>query len=339
MNIGVQDAKAMGIEWIRAEIAKWSEDINRDPNYMKVLEVALSELLEQSLPEMASEPILSAVDGLPLESYTKDIDSAVLIRCEVESLIEGINKANDSTVAELKEKLRESEHRAQELFKRNVELDKEATESFEECSELERQNVQLILERDEALKCRDNAAKEIEAMKQELEAARVEVSQSREVKAQTEAERTAEQEAARQRFLNSRIKVSNVRWEDDFKKTHKLANLADTGEEIRYHYLEHGKYTEITAEEAEIIRAMNQPLEMPTIGAQTEESFRSEAESLSEAQPGADSADYGGEESAVGADETFEQWATREINALKSVVYGVNSKPLGAGNAFEEEVA
>lgn len=49
---------------------------------------------------------------------------------------------------------------------------------------------------------------------------------------------------------NSRIKVTGIRWKDFIRKTHKLAELATTGETIEFHYFEEGKYLEVDTEEA-----------------------------------------------------------------------------------------
>lgn len=49
--------------------------------------------------------------------------------------------------------------------------------------------------------------------------------------------------------------IYNKRWEDANRKTHFLANRADTGEEIRFGYLEAGQYREVSPEEAERFRA------------------------------------------------------------------------------------
>lgn len=298
--------------------------------------------LEQSLPETPvepAEPILSMVDGLPLESFTRNEDSAILIRCEVEAILEMEKKWAESRIRELGQRNFE----LQEIH-RNNKIEKEAqtheigtlreliVKLDDQIVELEQTKARLTLERDEALKYRDNAAKQLEELAQELELSRIEVNKSREAKVYTEAERTTQAEEARQRLINSRIKVYNIRWEDDNRKTHKLAELAETGETIRFNYLEHGKYTEITEDEAQAIQAMNKPIEMPEV--QTEESFQGETESLPEVQQGTDSADHEYQQPAVGEVETFEQWATREINSLKLAVYKNNPEYV-----YEAEVA
>lgn len=49
--------------------------------------------------------------------------------------------------------------------------------------------------------------------------------------------------------------ITNKRWEDENRKTHYLAELVETGEAIRFGYLEAGKYREVNAEEADRFRS------------------------------------------------------------------------------------
>jgi hypothetical protein len=42
--------------------------------------------------------------------------------------------------------------------------------------------------------------------------------------------------------LSKRPAIYNVRWESDLNRTHKLANLAETDEEVRFHYFNEGIY-------------------------------------------------------------------------------------------------
>lgn len=234
----------------------------------RVQEVAFPES-EEAKPE----PILATVDGLPLEVYTKSEDAAILIRCEVETVIESINKAHTVIVGGLNNKLHLSAELEAVLRQRNTELERdyeicaeENKELIEEIVKLTQEKQQITLERDEALKYRDNAAKQLEEMSFELEQNRVELNRNREVRALTEAERTAEQEAARQRFLDSRIKIYNPRNVDELNSRDRIANLAETGEEITYLAIyEKGGYNIITEEEALTIQQMNKPVEMPPL--------------------------------------------------------------------------
>lgn len=55
-------------------------------------------------------------------------------------------------------------------------------------------------------------------------------------------------------ILAKRPAIYNVRWTDELKKTHYIANKAATGEEFTFHYFEKGLYREVSAAEAETFR-------------------------------------------------------------------------------------
>lgn len=268
----------------------------------------------QELPpqeEVKAELILTTVDGLPLEVYTRNEDAAILIRCEVESIVERLNKAHEAVVGVLNNKLHTANELELALRQRNTELERdyklisdEHDELVVEKYELGEDNQQLTLERDEALKYRDNAVKQLEDMAFELEQNRIELNRNREVRALTEAERTAEQEAARQRFMDSRIKIYNPRNADELNSRERIANLAETGEEIRYLAIyEKGGYNIITEDEALAIQAMNKPIdpiEIPEVDSQ--EIFQGEDAGLPETEQGDQQTDSGSDEPSVGED-------------------------------------
>lgn len=262
---------------------------------------------EQLFPEEVKEVILDEIDGLPLESYTETIDGATVIRDEVGRIVEGFNKTISYLKSEFSLSNRSNEHL-------NEKCDELTAANYEQATTI----IQLTLERDQALLYRDNAAKQLEDMAQELETARIELNRSREVKAYTEAERTAQAEEARQRLINSRIKIYNVQWEDEIRQVTKLCYIAETGEPHTFNYLERGKYTEITEEEAQAIQAMNKPVEIPEV--ESQEEFRSEDTSLPDIQQGTEQEDRGSEQQAIRENETFEQEVRRRLTALEESV-------------------
>lgn len=260
---------------------------------------------EQLFPEEVKEVILDEIDGLPLESYTETIDGATMIRDEVGRIVEGLNKTISYLKSELSLSNRSNEHL-------NEKCDELTAANYEQATTI----IQLTLERDQALLYRDNAAKQLEDMAQELETSRIELNRSREVKAYTEAERTAQAEEARQRLINSRIKIYNVQWEDDIRQVTKLCYIAETGEPHTFNYLERGKYTEITEEEALAIQAMNKPVEIPEV--ESQEEFRSEDTSLPDIQQGTEQEDSAEQREAMELEpETFEERTERRLNAIE----------------------
>lgn len=302
-------------------IEKWNREI-------KSFEEEIAGLLQeaQELPpeeEVKAEPILSTVDGLPLAVFAKNEDAAILIQCEAEAIVERLNKAHVVVVGALNNKLHTANELELSLRQRNAELERERDASVDACRELTEENerftqrdAQLILECDEALKYRDNAVKQLEDMAFELEQNRIELNRNREVRALTEAERTAEQEAARQRFLDSRVKIYNPRNADELNSRERIANLAETGEEITYLAIyEKGTYVEITEDEALAIQAMNAPVEIPEV--ESQEEFQSEDSGEAETEQGDQQADSGDHEQAVGEVETFEERTERRLNAIE----------------------
>lgn len=287
----------------------------------------------QELPpeeEVKAEPILATVDGLPLEVYTRNEDAAILIRCEVESIVEQINKVHTVTVGGLNNKLRlaneleETIRRQKDELERNYgivttenkELEDEIRELTEENERFTQRDAQLVLERDQAFLYRDNAKAQLEDMAFELEQARIELNRNREVRALTEAERTAEQEAARQRFMDSRVKIYNPRNASELNSRERIANLAETGEEITYLAIyEKGAYFEISEDEALAIQAMNAPVEIPEVTSQEE--FQGEDSGEVETEQGDQQANSGDNEPAMGEVETFEQRTDRRLNAIE----------------------
>lgn len=249
-----------GIDSRRQAIADGVSVENRDRMEREIVELE-GELNNELKEPESTEPILAEIGGIPLESYTETIDGAVLIRGAVQVIVDRYEIIIKAGKVENETQIRENGNLRDYITKLNEQITDLTATDREQLATIN----QLTLERDDAYKVRDNAARQIEELTNELEQIRVELNKSKEFTAQTEAERTAEQEEARKRFLDSRIKIANVRWEDENNRKIKVAELADTGEELKFHYLEHGKFTEVSQEEADAIRLMNQPIEMPEV--------------------------------------------------------------------------
>lgn len=272
-----------------------------------------------------AEPILAMVDGLPLEVYTRNGDAAILIQCEAESIVDRLNKSHLVVVGGLNNKLHLANELEAALRQRNELLEEdynvkngECVELSEEIDKLNAENYQLKLELKEMGNYRDNAVQKLEELAFELEQNRIELNRNREVRALTEAERTAEQEAARQRFLDSRIKIYNPRNVDELNSRERIANLAETGEEITYLAIyEKGTYIEITEEAALAIQAMNAPVEAPEV--EEAELFQEDpsAESPFPSNEQTDSGDNGQTVSEDAEPETFEQEVRRRLTTLE----------------------
>src|SRR5690606_36122473 len=64
-----------------------------------------------------------------------------------------------------------------------------------------------------------------------------------------------QKEEAQRKWLESRVKIVNKRWESDLRKTHYLAERVDNGETVRIPFMEIGQFLEVTEEEAARFRA------------------------------------------------------------------------------------
>lgn len=115
-----------------------------------------------------------------------------------------------------------------------------------------------ISKRDAAAKALDEANAEIARLNGHLEDLRKEIAIGA-----ANAAKVVEVDvmSAREKLIEERKKeeeakpvIYNLRWEDDIKRTHYLAELAKTDETIRFKYLEKGRYRVVTSEEAPSFR-------------------------------------------------------------------------------------
>lgn len=146
--------------------------------------------------------------------------------------------------AQYEDQLRAASDREAQLKLQNSNLQKALESVTAERDTLQSQSSQITLERDKAFEVRDNAAKALdEANKkiEELQASGATI---------TQVDQSEQLKKAQEDFINSRIKVTNIRWADDIRKTHYAAELADNGETITFGRLEKGKYLEVSKEEA-----------------------------------------------------------------------------------------
>lgn len=117
----------------------------------------------------------------------------------------------------------------------------------------------LTFERDEALKVRDNAAAEVDGLKLVIDEKQKQIDTLRNeiavgAKGAVQIDQTEQMRLAQEAWKASRIKVTNIRWEDELKKTHYLAEDMQ-GDTIRFGRLEKGKYMEVSEEEVQRFRA------------------------------------------------------------------------------------
>jgi hypothetical protein len=96
-----------------------------------------------------------------------------------------------------------------------------------------------------------NAGERIEELKEEDGRKESEISKLRDQLSKSAQTTNAKVESVESMAegLAKRPAIYNVRWESELGRTHKLANLAETDEEIRFHYFNEGIYRVLTDEE------------------------------------------------------------------------------------------
>lgn len=222
----------------------------------------VEEVRELPENEQPAEQILAVINGIPLENYTA---YPILIRSEVEAILgverEIAKEAHDET----KRLLKIEQGLVRDLLERNGRIENDYQNVVESENKLQIDLSEANLRAVDFESKHKAATNRITELEDELREALAVVNRNKEFKALTEAERTAEAEAERQKFLDSRVKIYNPRDADEIDKRECIANLADTGEEVRYKRIYEASYTIITEEEALAIQAMNKPIEMPEV--------------------------------------------------------------------------
>lgn len=226
--------------------------------------------LEQELPDTETvEPILATINGIALENYT---EYPTLIRDEVEAIIGVRDLIAKEAHDETKNKLKIEQGLVRDLLERNGRLEKDYQEVIESESELQTKVGEQTLTIADLEQKHKAAGNRIVELEEELREAYATINRNKEFKALTEAERTAEAEAERQRFLDSRVKIYNPRTDEDDNR-YRIAYLAETGEETRYlEIYEKGKNI-IAEDEALMIQQMSKPLPTPELEVTEEEIF------------------------------------------------------------------
>ena len=190
-----------------------------------------------------------------------------------------LQQASTAITEKLSKQIVVGEEREVQLRRQNDDLqDKidaigaELSKTASDLQEANRRAAQFEFERDEALKVRDNAAAALEGARAEIDRLTSQVDDLRKEIAVSarNAFKVVDDEAQKQQVADlvkqikdSLIRVTNIRWEDDIRKTHKLAERADTGETIRFPYYEKSKYLELTPEEGLQFRLQHQEHPVP----------------------------------------------------------------------------
>lgn len=365
MNIGVQDARAKGIEWVRSEYDRLKEDVNREPSYYNVISIALSELEQEQEQEGREQKQVEHIDGFidvaqqVFEAlFPEEVYGKLLGLTEYEDKRQDFYKLSHATYAEQLNQVFEAQNlviaakdeKIQTLTKQGLETENQLTAARKERDDSNEQIHDLATEITE----REEQLRDVTARRDNLEKLYVEENRMHTEALQKNAElhnTIAELQSKLEQATKPKEPVSDNL--QSLINSVKIKSIKDlTASEMEQRFLDRmthgGKVMSIEPPSIGETRGNTFRLEdIPGADqeAVVEESFRSETESLPEAQPGADSTDYGGQESTVGenTEKTVEQ-RVAELERKMAVVEDRLFTPVnpnfaaGAGVAFEVEV-
>lgn len=340
MSIGTQDAKANGIEWVRAELAK--EDPKREPSVLQVLNIALEELEAEERRNGQAQRIAD-IDEMDLpfdfdtEFGTEGVNVTVrqMIKEERANNFIAFNAEYDRLKAEYDEGMNGALERELQLQRQNEELQEKFT-TLEESSKRvvsdliatkdERDRLaDLLRERDlrmgEVERNRKNAADQLEEARTEIERLERIIDEQRIQNAFGERglQRTIDvTETAQRLFEQAKQATAEKR---------KMMITAEIGANFREVQGADGnkEVVHISAlQDMDIVDSLTE-IEAPELEVVAEEVFQGEVESLPEVQPSADGSDYESEQSAVGETEPQTEYVTKaEFQELESFVHRIN---------------
>ncbi len=237
------------------------DEINRVSN-----RIAELELEEQGKAEELQVVTAEAAKFMDSLDFGGDDPKDLFINYSEEKAIssyEYVNAVIQNAVVEMKKvdllrikELESSNAALQEKFNQS----EEANESLKYIVDNAKLDINdAISKRDAAAKALDEANAEIARLNGHLEDLRKEIAIGA-----ANAAKVVEVDvmSAREKLIEERKKeeeakpvIYNLRWEDDIKRTHYLAELAKNDETIRFKYLEKGRYRVVTSEEAPSFRA------------------------------------------------------------------------------------
>lgn len=195
-------------------------------------------LKELTVNEPARQIVYAWISQHVSEQAAQHAKEAAALKASYEAQLQG----EKDTKAELNYQIAQLQQRANDL-----------TNALNQ-TEAERDNAKAeIADRDSKLK---NAAAEIDRLNSQVEDLRTEIAVgARGAVSVVGTNLNADLGELMRQFNDAKPAIYNLHWKDDHRKNRYIANLAETGEEIEFSYLEKGKYREVTAEEAERFRA------------------------------------------------------------------------------------
>lgn len=201
------------------------------------------------------------VEGLSMSQLSASATAYEILREAVQQVL---NTQTQKVLDQLKAVKEESAKTIAELQKQN-DLANEALQLKTEQYNLLRNDYTAIVDENKDLATkRDAAAAELESSKAEIDRLNEQVQELRTEIAvgakaavrviNTTEDLKAKADAFKKSIQDSIIPIYNKRWENDQKKDFYLAEVAETGETIRFNWITEKKYKEVTPADAETFR-------------------------------------------------------------------------------------
>lgn len=349
-NLAVIEAELQNIRAARDRALQEGNDTSGLDQTIRELEAQLGnvQVIEQHPEERVQQSVDAAAyildsldeEGFSMRGMCSSEDHYQYMRIKVQGAFAGLLQRIQEYSKELAEA--KEQHRAE--IKARDERDLSFQQQFnllqrdydqcaKESAEKSREIADLVMERNEALKTRDNAAAQLAEAQteiQRLESHNTDLRQQLEfgargmIKIINQEDHARELDELKQKIMDSKIRVTNMRYKDEIRKNLFVAELATTGETIEFPWTEKGKYLEVDAEEAARFRQehdhANIPLDAGTTITPPPLEVRSEEPTFPEA-PAIDSAVEG---SPVGGESQGEDdqgaVSRAEFEALKADV-------------------
>lgn len=275
------------------------------------------------------------VEGLTMSQLSASVTAYEILREAVQQVL---NTQTQKVLDQLKAVKEDAAKTIAELERRN-EVTAEALQLKTEQYNLLRNDYTAVVDENKDLATkRDAAAAELEAAHAEIERLNDQVNDLRTeiavgAKAAVQVINTTESLKAmadefKKSIRDSIIPIYNKRWENEQKKDYYLAEVAETGETIRFNWITEKKYKEVTPAEAETFRAERAARETEQVEANSPGVLEVEEQPVTaepfptEAETAATGLDQDNASMAVAGEAVTRE----EFNALKADVEAIKAR-------------
>ncbi|MUT66025.1 hypothetical protein [Paenibacillus sp. NEAU-GSW1] len=232
------DAQLNAISAIETELETAKAKLAAIKGMEQAAEIEVQESLEAlNIPgtdDVISLALLINSDDIPLE------DKIAVIKHHVQ-----VKQVNAAVVnASLRSQLLDVEKKNGNLEMQLASKDDEIFKLTEENDDLQRKLSNAAAQLEEERGDKKRLGEEVEKLREQLTKSSL----------PTQTDLNMSSAELVQKVKDAQKPIINLRWEDEIKHVYYLAELAETGETVRFHYFNKGLYREVTAEEAETFR-------------------------------------------------------------------------------------